>query len=144
MSEVRMLLLLQGPVTTLQRKRHANSFHWAHVPKVKLASTIILITKTRNIIIIVLQLLRTQESLKLKLRKKMPFHRKNLKMLQLLLPQKEEEREKARVEKAKTQKENERKEVKAIEKLRSVQSLWLSRPHCRCRVLSARNRHSYT
>ena len=90
MSEIGMLLLSKGLVKTVQRKHHANSFPWAHVPKVKFASTIIPTTKTQNIIIVP-QLPRKQESLKLKLRKKRPLHRKSLKMLQLLLQQKEEE-----------------------------------------------------
>ena len=133
MSEIGMLSLFKGPVNTSQSKHHANSFPWARVPKVKLASTIIPTTKTQDIIIVP-QLLRTQESLKLKLRKKMPFHQKSLKMLQLLLQQKGKEGEKERVEKAKTEKDRERRKLKAIDNLGSVQSP-LSRPHCKCMVL---------
>ena len=110
---------------------HANSFPWAHVPKVRLANTIIFTTKIRNII--VPQLLKKQESLKLKMRKKMPFHQKSLKMLQLLLQQKGKEGETERAEKATTEKERGRRKVKAIDNLGSAQSP-LSRPHCKCMV----------
>ena len=135
MTEIGMLLLSRGLVRTLQRKHHANSFPWAHVPKVRLANTIILTTKIRNII--VPQLLKKQESLKLNLRrkKKKPFHQRSLMMLQLLLQQKQKgkEGEKERVEKAKTEKERERR-ARAIDNSGSVQSP-LFRPHCKCMVI---------
>ena len=88
---------------------------WAHVPKVKLASTILNISKVQRIIA-VRPLLRKKESLTLN-KKKMSFRLLSLKMLQLLLPQKKNAKKRAKVEKAK---EKERQE-KAIGTLRSGQ-----------------------
>ena len=138
-SEIGKLLLSRGLVRTLLRKHHANSSPWAHVPKAKVASTIILITKIRNII--VPQLLKKQESLKLIMKKmRQPFHQNNLKMLMLQLQQKQKgkEEEKERVEKAKTEKERGRK-ARAIDNLGSVHSP-LSRPHCKCMVIHAQTK----
>ena len=124
-------LLFKGQVRTLQRKRSANTFHWAHVPKAELVNLIIIITKIPSTIV-VLPLLRRRLSLNFNMKKK-PFHQRKPKMPQLQLRQKEKEQEKAKMEKAK-EKEKERKEKESIDKLRSVQSLWLSRPPCRCMV----------
>ena len=50
MSVIGMPLLSHGQVRTLRKRHHANSFLWAHVPKEKIASTILLTTKIRNTI----------------------------------------------------------------------------------------------
>ena len=133
MSVIGMPLRSHGQVRTLRKRHRANSFLWAHVPKEKLASTIILTTKIRNTI--VPQLLRSQVNLKLIMMKKNPpFPQRNPKTL-MLLPQlkrkgKDEEKEKG---KAREEKERVRR-VRAIDNLRSVQ-LPLSRPRYKYMVL---------
>ena len=129
MSEIGMLLLSQGQVRTLRRKHHPNSFLY-----VKLANTIILITKIRSII--VPQLLKSHVSLKLIMMKKnQPSRQKNHKMLALplQLKQKGKEEEKEKVEKVEMVKDKQRR-ARAIDNSGSVQSA-LSRPHCKYMVL---------
>ena len=137
MNVIGMPLLSHGQVRTLRKRNRANSFIWAHVPKEKLASSIILTTKIRNII--VPQLLRSQVNLKLiTMKKNPPFPQRNPKTL-MLLPQLKRKGKDEHKEKGKAREEKDREiRVRTIDNLRSVQ-LPLSRPHCKYMVLQDQN-----
>ena len=141
MNEIEMLLLSRGKAKPLRRRRPANTFHWAHAPKAKLANSSIRTAKTQRIIV-VLPLHKKRLRLRLNTKKKL-FHQKKAKMPQLRLRQRGKTKEKAKVEDA-TERKKERRGKERIDKLRSVQSFWLFRPHCRCMVSIGQKRCLHT